>query len=64
MRETIDHSDGCRHRLPIVNRQLSSCDKCGSYQIKSDRSIDQGDGTRMKWVHCKVCEYRFIDIWE
>jgi Zn finger protein HypA/HybF involved in hydrogenase expression len=64
MISSFDDTDDCRHRLEIVNREYPRCPDCGSPQLKVDRSISQGDDSRMKWVHCRACEYRFIEVWD
>ncbi len=60
----VDDGAACRHRLEIINRETPRCPECGSGTLRRDRSIDQGDGSRMKWAHCQSCDYRFIEVWD
>ncbi len=46
-----------------VYATLPRCPACGGVKLKSYRSIDQGDGSRMKWTRCE-CGEKFIVILE
>lgn len=49
---------------PVVFASLARCPACGGTKHKSYRSLDQGDGSRMKWTECKSCGEKFIVILE
>lgn len=38
------------------------CPVCSSADLKPLRSIDQGDGTRMRRTLCRECDHRFFVI--
>lgn len=48
----------------FVFATLPKCPSCGGVRHKSYRSIDQGDGSRMKWTTCQTCGEKFILILE
>lgn len=57
MKPTPDQPNG---RRPRGDRHYLFCEKprcpeCGSDRLKTDRSTDQGDGTRLRLAHCRVC---------
>jgi DNA-directed RNA polymerase subunit M/transcription elongation factor TFIIS len=42
----------------VIQRPL--CPRCHDDRIAApQRSADNGDGTRTRWVHCEACLYRF-----
>jgi hypothetical protein len=47
-----------------VFARLPRCPACGSSELRSRRSIDQGDGSRKRWTTCKICNETFFLILE
>jgi len=47
-----------------VYASLPRCPACGGTEHRSYRSVDQGDGSRMKWTACKACGEKFVVILE
>lgn len=45
--------------VPIVFIQAPTCPYCGAVELRSIRSIDQGDDSRMRLAECKVCVMPF-----
>lgn len=44
--------------------ELPRCPECGGTRHRAYRSVEQGDGSRMKWTECKTCHEKFIVILE
>ena len=52
-----------RGTLSFVYCTLPRCPECGGAKHKSYRSVDNGDGTRMRWTRCE-CGEKFIIVLE
>jgi len=44
--------------------QRPRCPRCGSVELQTNRSIDQGDGSRLRWATCRQCEHRLRYVLE
>jgi len=55
-----------RDRLETITVERPRCPRCQSVRLGRDRSIDQGDGTRLVWMHCRKpdCQWRFKVVME
>ncbi len=40
------------------------CPRCGSSSHRAYRSVEQCDGSRMKWTVCQACREKFIVVLE
>jgi len=47
-----------------IHCERPRCPECGGTEHKSYRSVEQADGSRMKWTTCKSCGEKFIVILE
>lgn len=50
--------------LRYVFVEKPRCPRCGSDQLKTTRSDDQGDGTTSKTTNCRECGHHFFVIVE
>jgi ribosomal protein L40E len=48
---------GCRLQTIVVMRPR--CPKCESVDLRNNRTIDQGDGSQLRYTICRQCGERF-----
>ena len=44
----------------VVTYIQPRCPQCGSVDLKTQRSVDQGDGTRIRNTVCRTCGKKFF----
>jgi DNA-directed RNA polymerase subunit RPC12/RpoP len=44
-----------RERPPLVFTTRPRCPSCGSVRLHADRTLDNGDGTLLRYSRCREC---------
>ena len=52
---TIHHRDPDAPRLTTLILERPRCPRCGSPELEVRRTIDQGDGSRLRYCRCRRC---------
>lgn len=53
-----------RREPQYVYAERPRCPSCGDAEHETNRSVDQGDGTRLQHCRCRLCGCRFRIVWE
>ena len=61
---TTDTEPMAGESLRYVYIDRARCPACGSVNVKTTRSVNQGDGSTMRTANCRECRHHFFIIVE